>query len=96
MPGVVLGVAPSLAVLSLLAFAVSLVAFCKSEQGQGPEHDRDQRGLQPSLRKYGDSKSAGICMQCKPEPGRRAASLRWWTRNVREPDPRGLLCTASL
>jgi hypothetical protein len=35
MPGVVLGVAPSLAVLSLLAFAVSLVAFCKSEQGAG-------------------------------------------------------------
>jgi hypothetical protein len=28
-------VAPSLAVLSLLAFAVSLVAFCKSEQGAG-------------------------------------------------------------
>jgi hypothetical protein len=75
MTGVVVAGASSLAVLSLLAFAVILVALCESAKGQGPECDRGQRRAQPSLRNFGDSKLAKICIICKPGPMRRVASV---------------------
>jgi hypothetical protein len=43
MSGVVLVAAASLAVLSLLAFAVSFVALSEIRQGQGPERDRGRK-----------------------------------------------------
>jgi hypothetical protein len=60
MTGIVLVAASSLEVLSLLAFAVSLVALCESGQGQGPECDRGQRALQPSLPNFGVRNSLGF------------------------------------
>jgi hypothetical protein len=52
MTGIVLVAASSLEVLSLLAFAVSLVALCESRRGQGPERDRGRERRRPSLRKF--------------------------------------------
>jgi hypothetical protein len=45
-------VAASLAVLSLLAFAVSVVALCEIRKGQGPERDPGRRRQRPSLRNF--------------------------------------------
>jgi len=35
-------------------------------------------------------------MVCNAESMRRVASVGWWTRNVREPGPRGTRCTDGL
>jgi hypothetical protein len=62
-------------------------------QGRAPLREAPSRAGRPSLRNFGDSKLARICIRCISEPISRAASVGCWTRNVREHGARRLLCT---
>jgi Putative transposase of IS4/5 family (DUF4096) len=54
-------------------------------QGRAPLREAPSRAGRPSLRNFGDSKLASICIRCISEPMNRAVSVGCWTRDVREP-----------